>query len=74
MKCPVCTAEIKSKESTCPICGFEDIRYEFINDEELRMWQNYVVNPCKYAYRLNFLMLIGLTQHTTRCSDRPGQS
>lgn len=56
MKCPVCSSELKAKEATCPICGFDDIRHEFINDEELRMWQNYVVKPCKYAYRLNFAL------------------
>ena len=53
MKCPVCFSEVKGKETICLVCGFDDIRYEFINDEELRMWQNYVVKPCKYAYRLN---------------------
>lgn len=53
MKCPVCASEVKAKETVCRMCGFDDIRYEFINDEELRMWQSYVVKPCKYAYRLN---------------------
>lgn len=53
MKCPVCSTEVKAKEKLCALCGFDDIRYEFLNDEELRMWQAYVVKPCKYAYRLN---------------------
>ena len=53
MKCPVCSTEVKTRETTCAFCGFDDIRYEFINDEELRMWQTYVVKPCRYAYRLN---------------------
>lgn len=53
MKCPVCSSEVKGKETICPVCKFDDIRYEFINDEELKMWQTYVVKPCKYAYRLN---------------------
>lgn len=53
MKCPVCNSELEAKETVCSVCNFDDIRHEFINDEELRMWQNYVVRPCKYAYRLN---------------------
>jgi len=53
MKCPICSTEVKANETVCSSCGFDDIRYEFINDEELKMWQTYVVKPCKYAYRLN---------------------
>lgn len=53
MKCPICSTVVKENETVCPFCGFNDIRYEFINDEELKMWQTYVVNPCKFAYRLN---------------------
>ena len=49
MKCPVCDAEIK-KIDKCRNCGFEDIRTEFINPEELEMWQKYVVYPCRFAY------------------------
>ena len=56
MKCPVCNSELKAKVTVCPVCSFDDIRYEFINDEELRMWQNYVIQPCKYAYRLNCVL------------------
>lgn len=56
MKCPICEAEIKNtsgSELRCIRCGFDDIRTEFINDEERMFWQTYVVKPCKYAYRLN---------------------
>lgn len=56
MKCPICEAEIKNNiegELKCSRCGFDDIRTEFINDEERVFWQTYVVKPCKYAYRLN---------------------
>lgn len=56
MKCPICEAEIKNtseSELRCIRCGFDDIRTEFINDEERVFWQTYVVKPCKYAYRLN---------------------
>jgi hypothetical protein len=50
MKCPVCDSEIK-KIDKCRKCGFEDIRTEFINAEELEMWQKYVVYPCRFAYQ-----------------------
>lgn len=56
MKCPICEAEIKNiseSELRCIRCGFDEIRTEFINDEERIFWQTYVVKPCKYAYRLN---------------------
>lgn len=53
MKCPICSTKVKENDTICVACGFDDIRYEFLNDEELRMWQTYVVNPCKFAYRLN---------------------
>ena len=56
MKCPICEAEIKNtseSELRCIRCGFDDIRTEFINDEERVFWQTYVVKPCKYAYKLN---------------------
>ena len=56
MKCPICEAEFKSNiesELKCIRCGFDDIRTEFINDEERLFWLTYVVKPCKYAYRLN---------------------
>ena len=50
MKCPVCDSEIR-KTDKCRKCGFEDIRTEFINSEELEMWQKYVVYPCRFAYQ-----------------------
>ena len=53
MKCPVCNREQTEVREVCSFCGFDDIRSEFINEEELRMWQTYVVMPCRYAYRLN---------------------
>lgn len=50
MKCPVCDGEIK-KTDKCRNCGYKDIRTEFINSEELEMWQKYVVYPCRFAYQ-----------------------
>ena len=53
MKCPVCNREQMETKAVCEFCGFDDIRSEFINDEELKMWQAYVVRPCRYAYSMN---------------------
>lgn len=56
MRCPICETEIKNtseSELRCIRCGFDDIRTEFINNDERVFWQTYVVKPCKYAYRLN---------------------
>lgn len=56
MKCPICNSEIRDNNDNkprCIRCGFDDIRTEFINDEERMFWEAYVVYPCKYAYRLN---------------------
>lgn len=51
MKCPVCEKQIENTVSKCPNCGFEDLRTEFINENELEMWRTYVVYPCKFAYQ-----------------------
>lgn len=51
MKCPVCEKQIENTVQKCPNCGFEDLRTEFINENELEMWRTYVVYPCKFAYQ-----------------------
>ena len=51
MKCPVCEKQIANTMLKCPSCGFEDLRTEFVNENELEMWQTYVVYPCKFAYQ-----------------------
>lgn len=51
MKCPVCEKQIENTVQKCPNCGFSDLRTEFINENELEMWRNYVVYPCKFAYQ-----------------------
>lgn len=50
MKCPVCEKQIENTVQKCPNCGFEDLRTEFINENELEMWRTYVVYPCRFAY------------------------
>ena len=51
MKCPVCEKQIENTIRKCPNCGFEDLRIEFINENELEMWRTYVVYPCRFAYQ-----------------------
>lgn len=51
MKCPVCEKQIENTVQKCPNCGFEDLRTEFINENELEMWRTYVVYPCRFAYQ-----------------------
>lgn len=51
MKCPVCDKQIENTVKQCPNCGFEDLRTEFINENELEMWRTYVVYPCRFAYQ-----------------------
>ena len=52
VKCPVCEEKIESTIPKCPNCGFSDLRTEFINEDELKMWQTYVVYPCRFAYQI----------------------
>lgn len=51
MKCPVCDKKLENTVQKCSKCGFEDLRTEFINENELEMWQTYVVYPCRFAYQ-----------------------
>jgi hypothetical protein len=54
MKCPICGKEIHAtKNLRCQNCEFDDIRIEFVNDEERIFWETYVVKPCKYSYEQN---------------------
>ena len=65
LRCPICKSEIKTTSNTnlkCVRCGFDDIRTEFINDEERIFWQTYVVTPCKYAYNLSNMLSCGLSK------------
>ncbi len=55
MKCPVCEKQIENSIQKCPNCGFEDLRTEFVNENELEMWRTYVVYPCRFAYQTSIV-------------------
>lgn len=57
MKCPVCEKQIENTVQKCPNCGFEDLRTEFINENELEMWRTYVVYPCRFAYQTSIAQI-----------------
>lgn len=57
MKCPVCEKQIENTVQKCPNCGFEDLRTEFINENELEMWRTYVVYPCRFAYQTSIVQI-----------------
>lgn len=57
MKCPVCEKQIEITVQKCPNCGFEDLRTEFINENELEMWRTYVVYPCRFAYQTSIAQI-----------------
>lgn len=66
MKCPVCEKQIENAIQKCPNCGFSDLRTEFISENELEMWQTYVVYPCKFAYQTSVTQLKKLQQEIQR--------
>ena len=53
MKCPVCKTNHEQNISVCPICGFEQLQREFINQDEYKLWLKEVVDPFKDEYRAN---------------------
>ena len=53
MKCPVCQADNEQNMSVCPICGFEQLQAEFINQDEYALWLKEVVRPYQDNYKAN---------------------
>lgn len=39
MKCPVCKSYVADHAKTCDVCGFNDIRHEFITIEDVNAWK-----------------------------------
>lgn len=48
MKCPVCNKELNSSYATCPKCGFDDLRTEFINITEAEEWKRNSVGAYQF--------------------------
>lgn len=49
MKCPICKTELLNVEK-CPVCGFDDIRLEFVSQEDADSWMTNIVIPFKDRY------------------------
>ena len=55
MKCPVCKTEVHDK-NVCEMCGFDDIRSEFLSQEDADFWMQNVVIPYKDNYEKSDLL------------------
>lgn len=49
MHCPVCDKE--TPNTPCRNCGFQDIKTEFLTQEDYELWHEYTVKPCRQVYR-----------------------
>ena len=49
-KCPVCNNEIKSTKQ-CSNCGFNQIKTEFLTEEDYHHWMDDTVAPCQAIYK-----------------------
>lgn len=50
MKCPICDSETKNSKK-CTVCSFDQIRSEFLTEEDYRHWLEDTVNPCRTIYK-----------------------
>lgn len=46
-KCPVCLSTVNINESTCPVCGFEQLNFVAINKDEAELWMQTTVIPAR---------------------------
>lgn len=52
MKCPVCKTECSGYDR-CPQCGFDDLRTDFLNQEDANDWLENVVVPYRTIFETN---------------------
>jgi hypothetical protein len=50
MKCPVCDSELKSNDSKCLNCGFNDLNKKFADSSEQEKWLEETVEPCRAVF------------------------
>lgn len=62
-KCPVCKKEHSATETSCSNCGFDQLNREFINKEELMLWMEKTVLPCRRVYEFMHAKIIALGDH-----------
>lgn len=43
MKCPVCESEVFEYHTTCPVCNYFGLHKDFANDDEVSVWERYVL-------------------------------
>ena len=48
--CPVCRKAFTSTETTCLMCGFQDLNKVFVNKDEAEYWREHVLRPYKADY------------------------
>lgn len=50
MNCPVCNKTLNVTSKKCSICGFDQIKSEFLTEEDYRHWLDDTVIPCQKIY------------------------
>lgn len=50
IKCPVCNKKVLPKDNYCSNCGFNELHYEFINEEDAIEWVETSVKPYKQKW------------------------
>lgn len=51
MKCPVCKIEIDEDSTSCHVCGFNELRREFLNISDAREWEQQVLLPYRTKWQ-----------------------
>lgn len=64
MKCPICDCEIKSVKQ-CSNCGFNQIKTEFLTEEDYHHWMEDTVIPCQTVYRTQLKEVALLSKQLT---------
>lgn len=56
MKCPVCKTEIHRDSISCRMCGFNELRREFLNVTDARDWERRVLLPYRTKWQMQHNM------------------
>lgn len=74
-RCPICKTECYQSDK-CTSCGFDDIRSEFLNQEDYNFWQENIVKPYKAhkCYNYSDFKINGKSFHFARLDAYVGNS